>query len=89
MSAFIRPEHYDAKVAVADRDAFAACRQIRARTGISVGGSSGAIRYACTRYLADHPEKTRVVCLCADSGDAYQSTIFQEAWMRSNVFRSR
>jgi N-(2-amino-2-carboxyethyl)-L-glutamate synthase len=85
-STFIKPEHYDASVAVADRDAFAVCRQMRAATGISLGGSSGAVLYACARYLTLHPEKENVVCLCPDSGDAYASTIYDDTWMRSNGF---
>lgn len=86
MSAFIRPEHYDAVVSVADHHAFAVCRQMRTRTGISLGGSSGAVLYACAHYVADHSEQENVVCLCADSGEAYVSTIFHDGWLQANGF---
>jgi N-(2-amino-2-carboxyethyl)-L-glutamate synthase len=85
-STFIRREHYDAQISVIDRHAFAACRQLYAETGIRLGGSSGTVLYACVQYLAEHPERRNVVCICADGGDNYASTIFDNAWMNANGF---
>jgi 2,3-diaminopropionate biosynthesis protein SbnA len=85
-SSFISPELYDTHILVTDRDAFALCRQVDAATGIKVGGSSGAVLYACAQYLSRHPEMTNVVCLCPDGGENYASTIFHDGWMRKNGF---
>jgi cysteine synthase A len=86
-SSFIRPQLYDAHILVTDSDAFALCRQLAAATGIKVGGSSGAVLFACARYLSKHPEMTNVICLCPDGGENYSSTIFDDGWMRENGFQ--
>ena len=86
-SNFITPELYDAHLLVTEGDAFALCRQVAAATGIKVGGSSGAVLYACARYLSKHPGMTNVVCLCPDGGENYSSTIFDDGWMRENGFQ--
>lgn len=48
---------------------------------LKVGGSSGAVLAACGKYLQDHPEVRNVVCLCADRGDNYDNTIFNNDWI--------
>lgn len=82
-SDFITPDLYDAHVLVNDEQAFCTCRQL-ADAGIQIGGSSGAIVFACARYLAQHPEIEHAVCLCPDGGENYRSTIFDDGWMREN-----
>jgi 2,3-diaminopropionate biosynthesis protein SbnA len=81
-SVFITSEVYDEHVLVGDAEAFACCRALFATTGISVGGSAGAVLAACMQYLRRHPQLERVACLCADRGENYSSTIFNDDWLK-------
>jgi len=85
-SDFIQPHHYDEHILVSDLNAFAMCRRIAELPGISVGGSSGAVVYACSQYLAQHPEVEIAACLCADRGENYASSIFDDEWLCRNGF---
>ncbi len=81
-SDFISDSIYDKHILVRDEDAFAFCRRLYADTNLKVGGSSGAVIAACAQYLYGHPEITQVTCLCADTGDNYSSTIFNDEWLQ-------
>ena len=83
-SSFLSPGLYDERVVVADSEAFAFCRGLAAATGIRVGGSSGAALAACRRVLAANSDLERVVCLCADGGGTYRSTIYDNGWLERN-----
>ncbi len=78
-SSFASTDLYDERVLVGDAEAFAFCRALAAQTSIRVGGSSGATLAACARVLAD-ADLERVVCLCADRGENYASTIYDDGW---------
>lgn len=86
-SSFLTKDLYDDVLLVKDEEAFAFCRFLLISTGISVGGSSGAVLAACASYLALHPEKTRIACICADSGETYKSSIFNDAWLQEQGIR--
>lgn len=81
-SSFLQQGLYDTHMLIKDEEAFLLCRTLAATTNCLVGGSSGAVLAACTRYVADHPALERVVCVCADRGQHYASTIFDDAWIR-------
>jgi cysteine synthase A len=83
-SSFLSADLYDRCVLVGDAEAFAFCRALAAETGLSVGGSSGATLAACARALADDPDLEQVVCICADRGWSYASTIYDDAWLARN-----
>lgn len=83
-SSFLFPEMYDTHILVGDKEAFAFCHALDAATGIKVGGSSGAVLAACVGYLQTHPELEHVVCVCADCGENYSSSIFNAAWLRQH-----
>ncbi|EFK11713.1 putative 2,3-diaminopropionate biosynthesis protein SbnA [delta proteobacterium NaphS2] len=83
-SEFAGPELYDELIFVGDREAFAFCRAVETATGIKLGGSSGACLAACARYLQSHGTAERVVCICADRGEHYASSIFSDAWLAEN-----
>lgn len=85
-SSFIHQGLYDTHMLVKDEEAFLFCRTLATTTDYMVGGSSGAVLAACTRYLADHPTLKHVVCVCADRGQHYASTIFQDAWLAQGHF---
>ncbi|WP_063857040.1 MULTISPECIES: pyridoxal-phosphate dependent enzyme [unclassified Kitasatospora] len=59
------------------------CRLVQRSAGLHIGASAGSVVAACVRYLEIHPEIELAVCLCADSGDKYASTIYSETWLRS------
>jgi cysteine synthase A len=69
---------------VEDREAFGICRALDATTGMKIGGSSGAALAACARYLQAHDMVERAVCICADRGEHYTSTIFNNSWLARN-----
>lgn len=81
-SSFLSKELYDAFLLIRDEEAFAFCRFLSLATNVKVGGSSGAVLSACAKYLAIHPEMEQVVCLCADDGENYASSIFNDEWLK-------
>jgi 2,3-diaminopropionate biosynthesis protein SbnA len=83
-SEFVAPGLYDELIYVGDREAFAFCRAVDAATGVKVGGSSGACLAACARYLQSHRKAERAVCICADRGEHYASSIFSNSWLAQN-----
>jgi len=80
-SSFLSPELYDSHMLVRDEEAFAFCRALYNTTGIKVGGSSGAVLSACVHYLQAYPDVSDVVCVCADDGQNYTSSIFSDSWL--------
>jgi 2,3-diaminopropionate biosynthesis protein SbnA len=80
-SSFVSADLYDERVFVRDAEAFAFCRALARATGLAVGGSSGATLAACARMLAHEHGYERVVCLCADRGQSYASTIYSNRWL--------
>ena len=81
-SHFLSKELYDSYLLVKDEEAFAFCHAFFVATSIKIGGSSGATLSACARYLTEHPEVTDVVGICADRGENYLSSIFNEDWLQ-------
>jgi cysteine synthase A len=59
------------------------CRTVLAETGVHLGASSGAVVAACARYLRENPEVRDALCICADGGEKYESTIYSDRWMES------
>lgn len=80
-SSFLSPDLYDTYILVRDEEAFAFCRALSDATNLRVGGSSGAALAACIRYLAVYPDLKDIVCICADKGENYASSIFNDAWL--------
>jgi 2,3-diaminopropionate biosynthesis protein SbnA len=83
-SEFVTPEIYDELIYVGDCEALAFCRALDAATGMKIGGSSGAALAACARYLQAHDKVERAVCICADRGEHYASSIFSNTWLAQN-----
>jgi N-(2-amino-2-carboxyethyl)-L-glutamate synthase len=84
-SDFVREWHYDEVVLVPDALAFAFCRALHRDTRIAVGGSAGAVLAACCRWLSDHPEVRRPVCIVPDGGSRYRNTVYHDGWVGSEV----
>lgn len=86
-SNFITPDLYDGHLLVSDVDAIAFCRQLYDATGLMVGGSTGAVLVACARYLQARRALPRAVAVCADAGESYAASIFDDAWLRRQGVR--
>lgn len=79
-SRFIESWMYDDYLLVSDVEAFAACRALDS-IGVGVGGSSGAVLAACSRYLERNPEIRFPICICADGREPYAKTIYDDEWL--------
>lgn len=71
VSGFVRPEHWDHTVRLRDQAAAAACRLVLRRTGISLGGTSGAAVLAALLLARRDASLREIACVCPDSGDKY------------------
>ena len=72
--AFIRPDHVDGYIQVADEDAIAAARLLARREGLFCGFSSGANVAAALRMLQGPCRGQTVATILNDSGLKYLST---------------
>ncbi|MFD4529080.1 cysteine synthase family protein [Streptomyces sp. NPDC058470] len=70
-STFIEPHHCDHVIRVRDSAAAAACSLLLRRTGISLGGSSGAAVLAAVVRARLDPSLREIACVCPDSGEKY------------------
>ncbi|MFD3497969.1 pyridoxal-phosphate dependent enzyme [Streptomyces sp. NPDC058678] len=59
------------------------CRTVLATTGVHLGASSGAVVAACARYLRENPDVRDALCICADGGEKYESTIYSDEWLEA------
>jgi N-(2-amino-2-carboxyethyl)-L-glutamate synthase len=80
-SFFLRPWMYDRAARVNDAEAVALCRLLRADTGLLVGGSSGCVLAAALRDASSGRLAPRSLCVCADGGDRYLDTVFDDQWL--------
>lgn len=70
-SGFIEPHHWDHVVRIRDSAAATACSLLMRRTGISLGGSSGAAVLAAVVRACLDPSLREIACVCPDSGEKY------------------
>jgi N-(2-amino-2-carboxyethyl)-L-glutamate synthase len=80
-SSFLHRQDYDDVVIVEDEEAISTCHQLREEIGLGLGGSSGAVIAACSRYLAENPWIRRPVCICPDGQSNYMNTLYSPAWL--------
>jgi cysteine synthase A len=79
------PELIDRCYAVPDAASIAAARVLSRRIGRSCGGSTGTNLWAVAQLvgeMVERGEQGSVATLLCDSGERYQSTIFDEGWRR-------
>jgi cystathionine beta-synthase len=81
------PSVVDRYVTVSDRDSFLMTRRLAQAEGMLVGGSCGLAAHAalCVARDIEDPDALVVVIL-PDSGRAYISKIFNDAWMAQHGF---
>ncbi|SRR6266487_2528302 len=83
-SSFLRPGGYDDVVLVDDLSAIATCHRLRNEPGLGLGGSSGAVIAACSRYLAVNEDIMRPVCICPDGASNYLNSLYSQEWLALN-----
>ncbi|GCE00312.1 pyridoxal-phosphate dependent enzyme [Embleya hyalina] len=75
-SSFLRPGDWDMCVRVHDEYAAPACRVVRAATGLTLGGSSGAALLGAVVAARGDPELREIGVICPDLGAAYLNTVY-------------
>jgi cysteine synthase A len=68
---------------VSAAEAFLATRILHRKHALFMGGTSGAAFIAARWWAAQHPE-AKVVVIFPDEGYRYQSSIYNDAWLRQN-----
>ncbi|MFF3411777.1 pyridoxal-phosphate dependent enzyme [Streptomyces sp. NPDC002742] len=80
-SSFLGSHSYDRVVKVDSAASIALCRLFRLQTGISLGGSSGSVIHAVLCDQMSGEDTQRPAALCADGGEAYEDTIYNDEWL--------
>src|SRR4051794_40689183 len=78
------PDIVDRMIQVPDAASIATMRLVRARTGRSVGGSTGTNVWGAFELIAEllaRGERASVVTLICDGGDRYAGTYYSDAWV--------
>jgi cystathionine beta-synthase len=88
------PETLDAHIidrwiTVSDRDSFVMARRLTREEGLLVGGSCGTAVHAAIEVAADLGPDDVVVVILPDSGKAYLSKVYNDAWMLQYGFLDR
>jgi N-(2-amino-2-carboxyethyl)-L-glutamate synthase len=82
-SSFLQPNSYDYVAFVDSPTIVAMCRLFQQSTGIALGGSGGAVVSAVVAdHVAGNPPKAPLA-LCADGGDRYTATIYNDEWLEN------
>ncbi|MGP1311027.1 MAG: pyridoxal-phosphate dependent enzyme, partial [Phycisphaerales bacterium] len=79
----------DEAVAVSDKDAFLAGRELLRKEGILAGSSSGALLHAAMIWCRKQKEPKTVVTFICDSGAKYLSKMYNDYWMTDQGFIER
>jgi cysteine synthase len=83
-STFLTPGSYDYAVRMSGAETVALCRIFEQDSGMALGGSSGAVLAACVRDVVPGRSGARALCLSADDGTKYRSTIYSDDWLRDH-----
>ena len=79
----------DRWITVSDRDSFVTARRLTREEGLLVGGSCGTAVHAALQVAADLGPDDAVVVILPDSGKAYLSKVYNDAWMLQYGFLDR
>jgi len=69
-------------VVVGDKESFLMTRSLLYKEGIYAGGSSGAAVVGALKYAKTLKEPKKILVILPDSGNRYQSKIYNDEWMR-------
>lgn len=73
-------------VVVKDKESFLMTRDLLRKEGLYVGGSSGAAVVGALRYARSLKKPEKILVILPDSGNRYQSKIFNDDWMRRHGY---
>lgn len=79
----------DEAIAISDKDAFLAGRELLRKEGILAGSSSGALLHAALVWCRKQKEPRTVVTFICDSGAKYLSKMYNDFWMTDQGFLER
>ncbi|GGR26973.1 hypothetical protein GCM10010219_34750 [Streptomyces netropsis] len=74
------PNGYRPALWITPQEAVSACLWLSEKTGMGVGGSSGALIAAALKVLRSSPRRDSVACLCPDGADRYFDTVYSALW---------
>jgi len=72
----------DEEIKVNDINAFTTARVVGRRTGLLIGGTSGAAVYVALHRLLTVGPGTTIVVLVCDAGEKYLDTIYDDDWLQ-------
>ncbi|HEY9258377.1 2,3-diaminopropionate biosynthesis protein SbnA [Chitinophaga sp.] len=72
----------DEVVYVSEAESIECCRELLAKYNLYAGGSSGSVYAAIKKYFSEKDiyEPVNVMCVFADSGERYITTIYNDTW---------
>ncbi|WP_054047048.1 2,3-diaminopropionate biosynthesis protein SbnA [Alloactinosynnema sp. L-07] len=77
-------------VVVSEREEVAGCHDLLRDHGIYAGGSTGCVYAAINRYFEGYRGPPPVVAfLCADRGEPYRDTIYDDSWVARTLMPDR
>jgi len=79
----------DEEIKVDDIDAFTTARVLGRRTGLLIGGTSGAAVYIALQRLMNVDPETTIVALVCDAGEKYLDTIYDDDWLKQRGLMCR
>jgi N-(2-amino-2-carboxyethyl)-L-glutamate synthase len=79
--AIFKPGMADEVIYVSDEDCIKGCHALVDQETILAGGSTGAVVSAMHAAALRIPQGSTVVLMCADRGERYMDTIYDEAWV--------
>jgi len=79
-------EYVDEVVEVTDKESFLMGRRLTREEGIFAGGSSGSALAGALKVAERLTEKEIMVVLLPDTGERYLSKMYNDDWMRENLF---
>jgi cystathionine beta-synthase len=74
---------------IADKESFAAGRELLRSEGVFAGSSSGTLFAAALHYCREQSNPKRVVTFACDSGNKYLSKMYNDIWMAEQGFLMR
>ncbi|MGV2829322.1 pyridoxal-phosphate dependent enzyme [Myxosarcina sp. GI1(2024)] len=74
-------QYIDRVKIVSDLEAFSTCHLLAKKEGLLVGGSSGAVLFACLCAVLEKQNPQRVLGIMPDSGTNYLKEIFSDEWL--------
>ena len=84
----LKRELVNSVITIKDQEAIDMCHKLRLYEGLNLGGSSGLNIKAAVKLASKLPKdsQSKIVTIGCDSGDKYQSKIYNENWLRNNNF---